>query len=399
MNFRRSFLVVLKVCEREEGIPLQSLKQQITILVVVVTVVLAVCFMTAVGLQIKKSSELAAITKAKSDMATGRTIIDLKYPGPWRVEDGYLYKGNIKINNNFEIVDYISSLTGDTCTLFLGSTRVSTTIKMENGQRAVGTHSSDVVAKSVLSNGKEFLGEAEVLGEKYQTAYSPLRDERGNIIGMFYVGISKKFYDELLYESLIRMGFIGIGLTLFVFIGSLYFTQRVIIKPLKIITAETQKVTSGSTASAPVDIASKNEIGELAQSFNQLVEKIQDLTDQISKSAGNSLSHTVNHSYNEHKNEKTFINLQPGAVNHEQREEWGELPKGLNDVTLQQILVFLKNRQGNLSVSEIAEDVKLTKVTVRRYLEFLERCGKVKVEMQYGPIGRPLKLYTFLRTE
>ncbi|MFZ5599624.1 MAG: HTH domain-containing protein [Bacillota bacterium] len=68
-------------------------------------------------------------------------------------------------------------------------------------------------------------------------------------------------------------------------------------------------------------------------------------------------------------------------------------------MTLQQILVFLKNRQGNLSVSEIAEDVKLTKVTVRRYLEFLEKCGKVKVEMQYGPIGRPLKLYTYLKTE
>lgn len=378
---------------------MQSLKQQITILVVVVTLVLAVCFMTAVGLQIKKSSELAAITKAKSDMATGRTIIDLKYPGAWRVEDGYLYKGDTKINNNFEIVDYISSLTGDTCTIFLGSTRVSTTIKKPDGQRAVGTHSSDVVAKSVLSNGKEFLGEAEVLGEKYQTAYSPLYDERGNIIGMFYVGISKKFYDELLYESLIRMGFIGIGLTLFVFIGSLYFTQRVIIKPLKIITAETQKVTSGSTASAPVDIASKNEIGELAQSFNQLVEKIQDLTDQISKSTGNSLSHTVNNPYNEHKNEKPFTTPQQGAVSPEEREEWGELPKGLNDVTLQQILVFLKNRQGNLSVSEIAEDVKLTKVTVRRYLEFLEKCGKVKVEMQYGPIGRPLKLYTFLRAE
>ncbi|SHE92666.1 cache domain-containing protein [Desulforamulus putei] len=371
---------------------MQSLKQQITILVVVVTLVLAVCFMTAVGLQIKKSSELAAITKAKSDMATAKTIIDLKYPGPWRVVDGYLYKGDVKINNNFEIVDYISSLTGDTCTLFLGSTRVSTTIKKSDGQRAVGTHSSDVVAKSVLANGKEYLGEAEVVGEKYQTAYSPLYDERGNIIGMFYVGISKKFYDELLYESLLRMAFIGVALTLLVFVGSLYFTQRFIIKPLKLITAETQKVTSGSI-SAPVEIGSKNEIGELAQSFNQLVEWIQALTYQISKTTGATLPQANSFSNADLKNETVLPNNQ----SKEDREDWGELPKGLNEVTLQQILSYLKNRQGNLSVSEIAEEVKLTKVTVRRYLDFMEKCGRVKVEMQYGPIGRPLKLYTFLK--
>lgn len=375
---------------------MQTLKQQITILVVVVTLVLAVCFMTAVGLQIKKSSELAAKTKARSDIATGKTIIDLKYPGPWREVDGYLYKGDVKMNNNFEIVDYISSLTGDTCTLFLGSTPVSTTIKKPDGQRAVGTHSSDVVAKSVLSNGKEYLGEAEVLGEKYQTAYSPLYDERGNIIGMFYVGISKKFYDELLYESLLRVAFIGVALALLVFVGSLYFTKRFIKKQLKLITAETQKVTSGNV-SASVEIGSKNEIGELAQSFNQLVEWIQALTYQISKTTGTALPHVNNFPYVESKNETAFPNSNQAISTYDYMEDWGELPKGLNEATLQQILAILKNNKGNLSVSEIAENVKLTKVTVRRYLDFMEKCGKVKVEMQYGPIGRPLKLYTYLK--
>ncbi|CCO08209.1 cache domain-containing protein [Desulforamulus hydrothermalis] len=378
---------------------MQSLKQQITILVVVVTLVLAVCFMIAVGLQIKKSSELAAITKAKSDIATAKTIIDLKYPGPWHVVDGYLYKGEVKMNNNFEVVDYISSLTGDTCTLFLGNTRVATTIKKADGQRAVGTHSSDVVAKKVLTEGKDYLGEAEVVGEKYQTAYSPIYDHRGNIIGMFYVGISKKFYDQLLYESLWRMALIGTALTLLVFGGTLYFTQKFIIEPLKLIQAETQKVAAGNI-SASVAIGYKNEIGELAHSFNQLVELIQGLTQQISKNAGAVLP-PANHAViadgviADTENHEATVCEQLKEVK-EIKEDWGELPKGLNETTLQQILNYLKSRQGHLSVSEIAEEVKLTKVTVRRYLDFMEKCGRVKVEMQYGPIGRPLKLYTLL---
>ncbi|GAB6158768.1 hypothetical protein JCM39194_19680 [Desulfotomaculum varum] len=377
---------------------MQSLKQQITILVVVVTLVLAVCFMIAVGLQIKKSSELAAITKAKSDIATAKTIIDLKYPGPWHVVDGYLYKGEVKMNNNFEVVDYISGLTGDTCTLFLGNTRVATTIKKADGQRAVGTHSSDVVAKRVLAEGKEYLGEAEVVGERYQTAYSPICDDRGNIIGMFYVGISKKFYDQLLYESLWRMALIGTALTLLVFGGTLYFTQKFIIKPLKLIQAETQKVAAGNI-SASVAIDYKNEIGELAHSFNQLVELIQGLTQQISKKTGAVLPPSTNAVIADGadtKNDEAMFCEQVKEVK-ENKEDWGELPKGLNETTLQQILNYLKSRQGHLSVSEIAEEVKLTKVTVRRYLDFMEKCGRVKVEMQYGPIGRPLKLYTLLK--
>lgn len=378
---------------------MQSLKQQITMLVVVTILILAVSFMVAIGLQIKKTAVLASVTKAKSDLATGEAILDLKYPGPWRVVDNILYKGNIKITNNFEPVDYISSLTGDTCTIFLGNTRVATTIINDNGERAVGTHSSDEVAKRVLTDGREYLGEAEVLGEKYQTAYKPLYDDKGNIIGMFYVGTSKKFYDDMFYGSLLSMTVIGLVLTTLVLAGTWCFTQRVIIEPIKLLTAETQKVASGDL-STPVEIESKNEIGELAQSFNQMVEWLQALTYQISKATGTAVPPGKCYFSGPETCDKTGIISEHGnsfsKVPGKDKEWWGELPKGLNEVTLQQILIFLKNKDRSLSASEIAEEIKLTKVTVRRYLDFMERCGRVKVDMQYGPIGRPLKLYKLM---
>lgn len=38
----------------------------------------------------------------------------------------------------------------------------------------MGTVASDIVADTVLIEGKDYYGEAEVVGNKYQTAYTPL---------------------------------------------------------------------------------------------------------------------------------------------------------------------------------------------------------------------------------
>ena len=139
----------------------------------------------------------ATITeKAKSDLATALQIIDYMHPGPWRVQDGILYKGDARINDNNQLVDKIRGLTDDTVTVFLGDTRVATNIFRDN-KRAVGTQAADYVAETVLNQGRLYIGEAEVLGTLYQTCYAPIRDAQGEIIGMFYVGVSRQIVDQL----------------------------------------------------------------------------------------------------------------------------------------------------------------------------------------------------------
>lgn len=73
-------------------------------------------------------------------------------------------------------------------------------------------------------------------------------------------------------------------------------------------------------------------------------------------------------------------------------EEEG-LPKGLNKATLGQITHFLQENRRPLSAEEVAEGVKLTRVTARRYLEFIEQRGVLKSELKYGTVGRPVKLF------
>ena len=129
-----------------------------------------------------------ALAKARSDLQTGMEIIDMKYPGAWRAEGDKLYKGEELINNNFEIVDEIGRLTnGNTATIFLHDVRITTNV-IADGERALGTEVSSEVAEKVLKQGEIYLGQANVVGHTYQSAYMPIKDARGEIIGIWYVG-------------------------------------------------------------------------------------------------------------------------------------------------------------------------------------------------------------------
>ncbi|NLI13740.1 response regulator [Pelotomaculum propionicicum] len=70
-----------------------------------------------------------------------------------------------------------------------------------------------------------------------------------------------------------------------------------------------------------------------------------------------------------------------------------EIPKRLNELTLKQIYLFLLKEGKSLSAEEVAEGVGLARVTARRYLDFLEKSGRIVLGMQYGSIGRPINRY------
>lgn len=73
------------------------------------------------------------------------------------------------------------------------------------------------------------------------------------------------------------------------------------------------------------------------------------------------------------------------------------LPKGLQVLTLKQVLLFLMNESQPRSAEEVAEGVGLARVTVRRYLDFLEKAGKVRLDIEYGGVGRPANRYALIR--
>ncbi len=73
-----------------------------------------------------------------------------------------------------------------------------------------------------------------------------------------------------------------------------------------------------------------------------------------------------------------------------------ELPKGLDHLTLKSILDLLERRKEFLTAEEVAEEVGASRVTARRYLEYLAEVGQAEVKLSYGAVGRPVRRYQLL---
>lgn len=74
-------------------------------------------------------------------------------------------------------------------------------------------------------------------------------------------------------------------------------------------------------------------------------------------------------------------------------QEEQELPKGLQAMTLRQVIVFMGEQNGSWSAEEVAEGTGLARVTARRYLEYLQKKGVLLLDVQYGGVGRPVNRY------
>ncbi|MER7559260.1 response regulator [Nocardioides sp. NPDC126508] len=80
------------------------------------------------------------------------------------------------------------------------------------------------------------------------------------------------------------------------------------------------------------------------------------------------------------------------------RATWGSsLPKGLSRRTLELVLHALESRPEDASAAEVAEDVGLSRVSARRYLEHLVDRGRAEVVPRYGGPGRPEHRYLLRR--
>ncbi|WBW97103.1 response regulator [Oceanirhabdus sp. W0125-5] len=73
--------------------------------------------------------------------------------------------------------------------------------------------------------------------------------------------------------------------------------------------------------------------------------------------------------------------------------------KGFNQRTYEKVLDGIHDMgDNNFTAQQIAENIGVSRITARRYLDYLEKEKKLEVEMEYGKVGRPKNKYK-LRTE
>ncbi|GAA2363252.1 response regulator [Nonomuraea africana] len=72
------------------------------------------------------------------------------------------------------------------------------------------------------------------------------------------------------------------------------------------------------------------------------------------------------------------------------------LPKGLSSATCALVADALRQAAGDLSASEAAALTGLSRVSARRYLEYLCAAGRAELRPRYGTTGRPEHRYRWM---
>jgi signal transduction histidine kinase len=132
----------------------------------------------------------------------------------------------------------------------------------------------DIVLCTLFDNRGEKLARAVKAGsslDKQLTYYivHPIESKEGQRIGSLQIGLSLQKLENRMYELrrdilLVTLGVFGVGMLL-----TLILT-RVLLRPIEKLATATERVARGELAQM-VDIRSRDEIGDLARGFNQMI--------------------------------------------------------------------------------------------------------------------------------
>ncbi len=213
-------------------------------------------------------SEMAdqAARRQESNMAIAWEV--LRHVGTeFRVQDGKLYAGPTVLNDNEELVDRIARIAGGVATVIQGDTRIATTVRKPDGTRALGVKvGPGPVYDSVLKAGKPYRGDAEVLGEAYFTAYDPIKDARGEVVGMLVVGLKKSEFFAMVTPLIAMIALTAGAVALLVCVASFVLVRR-LLSPVGRLNAVLGRLAEQDYAVAVPATDRADEIGSIARAI------------------------------------------------------------------------------------------------------------------------------------
>jgi two-component system NtrC family sensor kinase len=294
---------------------------------------------------------------------------------------GVIY-GGILLNHNDEIVDRVKEIVfkGEkykgreigTATIFQHDLRISTNVKKENGDRAIGTRVSTEVSEAVLKQGKSWIHRAFVVNDWYISAYEPIKNIEGDIIGILYVGMLEQPYIDL--RNKVMATFAGMAiLSVILLLVILFFIISSIIHPLQQMVNATKKIADGKL-NHKVDVKYRDEVGQLGHSFNMMTENLKKANEKLVQ-WGNTLEKRVKERTHE------LQDMQDSLVRSEKLASLGKMAAGvaheinnpLTSILINTHLVLEKLEKNSASrenLNLIADETSRCSEIVKGLLEF-----------------------------
>ncbi|WP_184506206.1 methyl-accepting chemotaxis protein [Sphingomonas endophytica] len=212
------------------------------------------------------NAERSATERQEANMRVARSV--LQRHGRYATVNGDLLTidGHV-LNGDHSAVDRVKELVGGTATIFRGDTRVATNVKNKDGSRATGTKlTSDAVRETVLRDGRNYRGRADILGTNYFTAYDPIKDANGAVVGILYVGIPAADFLASVHEVQGSIAIVAVLVTLCAALACLALTRKMF-RPLGEMRHAMTELAGGQRDVAVPGTERRDEIGAMAKAL------------------------------------------------------------------------------------------------------------------------------------
>jgi signal transduction histidine kinase len=231
------------------------------------------------------------LVPTRAAVPTSRTVVEegmmLHAAAPVRLPDGRhaAIVGGQLLNRNLDFIDTINDLvyrdrslpdgSQGTATLFLDDVRVSTNVRLFEGERALGTRVSAEVRSQVLQQGEVWLDRAFVVNDWYISAYEPIVDSRGERVGMLYVGFLEAPFQQARTTSIILIAVTFLGITAISVPIFLRWARR-IFQPLEHMNETIGRVEEGDLGARIGTGGGSGEISRVAHHLDNLLDQVQE---------------------------------------------------------------------------------------------------------------------------
>lgn len=324
--------------------------------------------------------------KLISDVQLSLNYVNEVIPGEWHIKDGQLYKGETKMVENYEIVDKVKELTGgNTVTIFQDRMRISTT-SIKDGKRSINTQIDERVAKVVIEQKKRYAERANVVGEWNQTAYEPLYNSQGEVIGIWGMGVPESTYTKLAGKSSITVATITLLISFMIIMFSQMFTQREIVNPIKKLRDNAQEIANLNLNVDVYNHRRKDELNELASAFAHMKKSLTEIITNVSENAtqvaesAKMLAEASNQSSEATSQISATINEIAEGTTY-QSEEAGKIAQMMEE-TVREVQASYNRAEDNLKLAK--ESTEIARVGEEAINQAIKHLGTVTDTVKYA---------------
>jgi methyl-accepting chemotaxis protein len=246
---------------------------RLVLLVLLNSVLIAVAVSIAILVILDREGEANARQSLDTGMRVAWNEVG-RHGQDYRIENGVLWAGDVRLNANSAAVDKIVELAGGAATIFAMDVRVATTIKKADGARADGTTlARNAAYDSIFSRHRPFRGVAEILGEPYVTAYDPIVDKTGEVVGALFVGYPQKLFFKSLETAKFWVTLSILAAGALSFLLAVHMVNASVAWPINQITATMGQLAGGDHSVDIPGAQRSDEIGEMAKAVQVFKEK------------------------------------------------------------------------------------------------------------------------------